>query len=76
MTDHLLAIFIRLRVRLIAADVHQRGASAVEYGLLLAGVAAVIAAAVWGYSAVVVDMFTHTCTHISDQIQNTTTSCV
>jgi pilus assembly protein Flp/PilA len=42
----------------------ERAASAVEYGLLIAGVAAVIAAAVFIFGGAVSGLFTDTCTAV------------
>jgi pilus assembly protein Flp/PilA len=39
----------------------QRGASAVEYGLLLAGIAAIICAIVFAFGGVVTGLFSGTC---------------
>jgi len=39
----------------------ETGASAVEYGLLIAGIAAVIALAVYLFGNSVLDLFVHTC---------------
>jgi pilus assembly protein Flp/PilA len=51
----------------------ERGASAVEYGLLIAGIAAVIVGAVFGLGqGVFVNLFTSTCNSIS---QNMNTTC-
>jgi len=41
------------------------GASAVEYGLLVAGIAALIVAIVFLFGDVVSDLFNHTCDSIS-----------
>ncbi|MBA3782493.1 MAG: Flp family type IVb pilin [Nocardioides sp.] len=54
----------------------ERGASAVEYGLLIVGIAAVIAAAVWLLSGVTGAMFTDSCDLIKTQTGSTSTvSC-
>lgn len=42
----------------------ERGASAVEYGLLIAGIAAIIAITVYLFGAGVSGLFTDTCTSI------------
>lgn len=39
----------------------EHGASAVEYGLLISGIAAVIALAVYAFGGGVLDLFVHTC---------------
>ena len=51
----------------------ERGASAVEYGLLIAGIAAVIVTAVFLFGqGVFVGLFTNTCNSIA---QNMTSGC-
>jgi pilus assembly protein Flp/PilA len=47
----------------------ERGATAVEYGLLVAGIAAVIAAVVFSLGDVVEDGYDDTCRTISSEIQ-------
>ena len=39
----------------------ERGASSVEYGLLIAGIAVVIAVAFYALGGMTVEMFDHTC---------------
>ena len=46
------------------AKMDERGASAVEYGLLIAGIAAIIVVAVMALGPIVKDAFTDTCTEI------------
>lgn len=46
------------------AKMEERGASAVEYGLLIAGIAALIVVAVMALGPIVKDAFTDTCTEI------------
>ncbi len=52
----------------------ERGASAVEYGLLIAGIAALIVVAVFALGPVVKEAFTDTCTSIKAG-GNTTANC-
>ena len=52
----------------------ERGASAVEYGLLIAGIAALIVVAVFALGPVVKEAFTDTCTSIKAGGQ-TSASC-
>ena len=47
----------------------ERGASAVEYGLLIAGIAALIVVAVFALGPVVKDAFTDTCDEITSGSQ-------
>ena len=49
------------------------GASAVEYGLLIAGIAALIVATVWLFGGMVADVFTHTCTTVSSHASPSST---
>ena len=46
----------------------ERGASAVEYGLLIAGIAMVIAVAFFALGGMTVEMFDHTCDEVSAQV--------
>ncbi|MGI8524303.1 MAG: Flp family type IVb pilin [Nocardioides sp.] len=51
----------------------QRGASAVEYGLLITGIAAVIALVVFAFGGVVRDsLFGSTCTAVVAQVHQVT----
>jgi pilus assembly protein Flp/PilA len=60
MTDYLR---IMLNARL--AKMEERGASAVEYGLLIAGIAALIVAVVFVFGGKLKDIFTNTCTSVA-----------
>jgi pilus assembly protein Flp/PilA len=46
------------------AKMEERGASAVEYGLLIAGIAALIVVAVFALGPIVKEAFTDTCSEI------------
>lgn len=46
-------------------DRAERGASAVEYGLLIAGIAALIVIAVFAFGGGVKSLFTNTCTTVT-----------
>ena len=50
--------------RNLTGDVKDRGASAVEYGLMVAAIAAVIVAIVFGLGGLVRETFQDTCTQI------------
>lgn len=52
----------------------ERGASAVEYGLLVAAIAALIVIIVFALGGVVKEVFTNTCTTISSKA-STTAGC-
>ena len=58
------------------AKMEERGASAVEYGLLIAGIAALIVLAVFALGPIVKDAFTDTCTAIKDGNTSLSGSCV
>ena len=61
-------------IRTIQARRHEDGASAVEYGLLVAGIAALIVAVVFLFGGLIQNVFSNTC----DKIKNSasiTTSC-
>ncbi|MDO9496679.1 MAG: Flp family type IVb pilin [Nocardioides sp.] len=53
---------------------NERGASAVEYGLLIAGIAALIVVAVFALGPVVKEAFTDTCSEIQSG-GSTTATC-
>ena len=52
-------------LRKVMRDTKERGASAVEYGLMVAAIAAVIVTVVFGLGGVVQSVFTTTCDTIS-----------
>ena len=52
----------------------ERGASAVEYGLLIAGIAALIVVAVFALGPVVKEAFNKTCDTIASSDSNTVTA--
>jgi pilus assembly protein Flp/PilA len=53
-------------LRKVMRDTKDRGASAVEYGLMVAAIAAVIVGIVFGLGGVVADVFTNTCQSIEN----------
>ena len=58
---------IMLNARLARRD--ERGASAVEYGLLIAGIAALIALVVYAFGGVVLNtLFASTCNSVSQSV--------
>jgi pilus assembly protein Flp/PilA len=61
MLDYLRII---LNARLATTD--ERGASAVEYGLLIAGIAALIVIVVFAFGGVLTNIFSGTCTSIGN----------
>jgi pilus assembly protein Flp/PilA len=54
-------------LRKVSSHARDRGASAVEYGLMVAAIAAVIVGVVFGLGSLVQDAFHKTCTAISAQ---------
>jgi len=52
-------------LRKVMRDTKDRGASAVEYGLMVAAIAAVIVGIVFGLGGVVQDIFTNTCSSVA-----------
>jgi pilus assembly protein Flp/PilA len=63
--------YLRIALNARLAKMEERGASAVEYGLLIAGIAAVIVVAVMALGPIVKDAFDKTCSSIKS---NTTLS--
>jgi len=64
-------LHIMLNARLAKMD--ERGASAVEYGLLVAAIAALIVIIVFALGGVVKDVFKKTCDNIQSKAATTTT---
>ncbi len=64
--DTLMVDYLRIVLNARLAKMEERGASAVEYGLLIAGIAAVIVVAVVALGPVIRDAFHKTCTSIND----------
>ena len=62
MTDFITFAAIMLRGQ--KAKLDERGASAVEYGLLIAGIAALIVLIVFAFGGVVRDIFQDTCNKV------------
>ena len=61
--------FLRLLLNGRLARLDERGASAVEYGLLIAGIAAVIVLVVYAFGGVVLaNLFQSTCTTVSSHV--------
>jgi pilus assembly protein Flp/PilA len=63
--------YLRIMLNARLAKMDERGASAVEYGLLVAGIAAIIIAMVFLLGqGVLNDLFTETCTSIGQNLGN------
>ena len=56
--------YLRIVLNARLAKMDERGASAVEYGLLIAGIAALIVIVVFAFGGVLKNIFTNTCTSI------------
>ena len=53
--------FLRIMLDVRTEDRDERGASAVEYGLLIAGIAALIVVVVFAFGGAIKDIFDTTC---------------
>ena len=62
--------YLRIMLNARLAKMDERGASAVEYGLLVAGIAAVIVGVVFILGGTLKDVFTNTNTSITTQQGN------
>jgi pilus assembly protein Flp/PilA len=58
--------YLRIMLNARLAKMDERGASAVEYGLLIAGIAAVIVAIVFLLGGVIKGVFTNTCKSVNN----------
>jgi pilus assembly protein Flp/PilA len=58
-------ILIKTGINTLLARRDEEGASAVEYGLLVAGIAALIVAIVFLFGGMIQDVFSDTCTKVS-----------
>ncbi|MFT4286820.1 Flp family type IVb pilin [Nocardioides sp.] len=59
--------YLRIMIQARLAKIEERGASAIEYGLLVAGIAALIVVVVFLFGGYIKDIFTDTCQSITDQ---------
>ena len=59
--------YFRILLNARLAKMEERGASAVEYGLLIAGIAALIVAVVFIFGGKISDIFKDTCDTIAGQ---------
>ena len=66
--------FLRIMLDVRTEDRDERGASAVEYGLLIAGIAALIVVIVFAFGGVISDIFSETCSDVQSGA-STTASC-
>ena len=56
--------YVRIMLNARFAKMDERGASAVEYGLLIAGIAALIVVVVFAFGGVLKNIFSSTCNSI------------
>ena len=57
--------YMRIMIAARLAKMDERGASAVEYGLLVAGIAALIVAVVFAFGGVINNVFGDTCNAVA-----------
>ena len=67
--------YLRIMLNAQRAKMDERGASAVEYGLLIAGIAALVVVAVFALGPIVKDAFNDTCTEIKSGNSKLAGSC-
>ena len=63
--------YLRIMLNARAAKMDERGASAVEYGLLIAGIAALIVVVVFAFGDTLTGIFSDTC----DKVSGSSASC-
>ena len=66
--------YLRIMLNARLAKMDERGASAVEYGLLIAGIAALIVIIVFAFGGVIKHIFADTCKKVSVSSGGTCTS--
>jgi pilus assembly protein Flp/PilA len=66
--------YLKIQLDAKRAKMEERGASAVEYGLLIAGIAALIVIAVFALGPIIREAFDTTCDTIASNDNNTTTT--
>ena len=67
--------YLRIMLAARTEKMSERGASAVEYGLLIAGIAALIVVAVFALGPVVKEAFSDTCDVITDEPTTISATC-
>jgi pilus assembly protein Flp/PilA len=65
--------YLRIMLNARLARMEERGASAVEYGLLIAGIAALIVVVVFAFGGSLKGIFTQTCSKVT--VSASTKSC-
>jgi pilus assembly protein Flp/PilA len=59
--------YLRIMLNAQKAKMDERGASAVEYGLLIAGIAALIIVVIFAFGGVLKGVFDDTCSSVNNQ---------
>jgi pilus assembly protein Flp/PilA len=59
--------YLRIILNARIAKMDERGASAVEYGLLIAGIAALIVVVVFAFGGVLTNIFSNTCSRVAQR---------
>lgn len=67
--------YLRIILNARLANMEERGASAVEYGLLIAGIAALIVVVVFAFGNNIKAIFENTCTKVGDGSGTAKTTC-
>ena len=67
--------FLKTLINARLAKMEERGASAVEYGLLIAGIAALVVVAVFALGPIVREAFEDTCSEIDGGNASLAASC-
>ena len=62
--------YLRIMLDAQKAKMDERGASAVEYGLLIAGIAALIVVVVFAFGGLLHNVFSSTCTTVANGASN------
>jgi pilus assembly protein Flp/PilA len=66
--------YLRIMLNARFANMEERGASAVEYGLLIAGIAALIVVVVFAFGGSLKSIFTDTCSSVTQSTSGATCS--
>ena len=67
--------YVRIMLNARLAKMDERGASAVEYGLLIAGIAALIVVVVFAFGNVIKNIFSDTCKSVGQSSAGGTAGC-
>ena len=62
--------YLRIMLDAQKAKMDERGASAVEYGLLIAGIAALIVVVVFAFGGLLSNVFSNTCKSVANGTSN------